>query len=322
MSPVASVVVAVRDGRDTIGRAVRSALDQTLRDIEVIVVDDASRDGTAAAARAEAAGDARLRVLRLDANLGPAGARNRGFAAARGRWIAVLDADDAIAPERLARLVALGEARGADMVCDDLMLVDEETGAALGPMTGAEGLPETIDAVAFVRGNLPDGRNPRRGYGFLKPMIRAGFLRDAGLAYDEDMRFAEDYALALRCLLDGASWAATSAPLYLYAVRGTSLTSRHGADDLTRLCAVDERALASPAAARDPQLRRALARHLVSVRKRERWAAFIDHVKARRLAALPGCAAHSPPVLAHIAGQLVKEAVLRSGRSAARLARR
>jgi glycosyltransferase involved in cell wall biosynthesis len=322
VTPVASVVVAVRDGRETIARAVRSALDQSLRDLEVIVVDDASRDGTAAAARGAADGDARLRVLTLAANLGPSGARNRGFAAARGRWIAVLDADDAFAPERLARLVGLGEARGADMICDDLMLVDEETGAALGPMAGADGLPETIDAAAFVRGNLPDRSNPRRGYGFLKPVLRAAFLRAHGLAYDEDMRFAEDYAFALACLLHGAAWATMRAPLYRYAVRGDSLTGRHGAADLTRLCAVDERALASPAAARDPDLRRALAAHLVSVRKRERWAAFIDHVKARRLAALPGVAAHSPPVLAHIAAQLLKQAVLRSGRAAARLGRR
>ncbi|WP_349370892.1 glycosyltransferase family 2 protein [Salinarimonas sp.] len=310
----ASVVIAVKDGRETIGRAVRSALDQTLPDIEVIVVDDASRDATAAAAREAAAGDQRLRIVALAENRGPSAARNRGIEAARGRWIAVLDADDSFAPTRLERLVTRAQAASADMACDDLAVFDRDSGRELFAMFARAPLPERIDAAAFVAGNLPDPREPRRGYGFLKPILRRSFLREQGLAYDEEMRFAEDYGLYLGCLLRGAVWVTDPAPLYSYAVHGNSLTASHTAGDLALLCRVDERALEGEPARENPRLRNALVHHLLAARKRERWAAFIAQFKARDYGSLPRTAAHSPAVFAHIAVQCLRQAVVRGVR--------
>lgn len=318
---VVSVVVAVRDGASTIGTAVRSALAQSLSEIEVIVVDDASRDATADTAREAAGGDPRLRIVSLPENLGPAGARNRGIAAARGRFVAILDADDSFAPDRLARLVARAEETGAPMAVDDLLLVAEETGAELGPMYGFARLPRMLDARAYALGDLPQPGAARRGTGFLKPLVAIDFLRANAIAYEEDMRFAEDYTFALACLIAGARCAVLDAPLYRYSIRTTSLTANHGAADLARLCRTDERALASEAARADPALAAALARHLASVRKRERWAAFIDQVKARQWRDLPRTAAYSPQIFAHIAACCLGEAARRSARRLAALPR-
>ena len=91
-SPLVSVVVPTYNYGSFLGRAVDSALAQDLAAVEVLVVDDGSTDGTAAA-MARYAGEPRVRYL-PQPHRGVSGARNRGIAEARGRYIALLDADD------------------------------------------------------------------------------------------------------------------------------------------------------------------------------------------------------------------------------------
>lgn len=80
-------------------RTLRSVQRQTYANIEIIVV-DASTDDTAAVVMRCAAADKRIRLVRLDRNRGISVARNTGDDAARGEWIAVIDADDAWEPDR------------------------------------------------------------------------------------------------------------------------------------------------------------------------------------------------------------------------------
>src|SRR3954469_10150412 len=130
--PRVSVIVPAHDAEATLGETLASLRAQTLADLEAVIVDDASADGTRALAEAAAAEDARLRLLALPANLGTAGARNPGLREApgrpgppaprhagrreaRGRWVLFLDADDWLDPDHLAALVAAAEADpGAD----------------------------------------------------------------------------------------------------------------------------------------------------------------------------------------------------------------
>jgi glycosyltransferase involved in cell wall biosynthesis len=103
-TPPVSVVIPAYNRAATIGAAIDSVLRQTWEDFELVVVDDASTDGTLAAARAIA--DPRLRVVAAPRNLGAAGARNLGVAEARGTWIAFQDSDDEWLPEKLAKQMA------------------------------------------------------------------------------------------------------------------------------------------------------------------------------------------------------------------------
>src|SRR5207237_9709326 len=111
----ATIIVPTYCAEATLRRALRSALDQTMRNIEVIVVDDASTDSSWDLIRDLLREDSRLRALRNTQNCGKSIGMNRAIAHARGAWLAVLDADDWYDPERLAALVALAEARHADM---------------------------------------------------------------------------------------------------------------------------------------------------------------------------------------------------------------
>ena len=96
-----SVVIPVYNRRELVGRAIRSVLAQRGADCEVIVVDDASSDGTPQRVREEF-GDA-VELVVLAENRGVSAARNRGIAAARGEWIALLDSDDEWLPQKLVR---------------------------------------------------------------------------------------------------------------------------------------------------------------------------------------------------------------------------
>jgi glycosyltransferase involved in cell wall biosynthesis len=113
--PLVSIILPVCNGEPHISGTLESALSQTYRNTEVIVVDDGSRDGTRAVVEARALRDSRVRVIG-QTNRGVAAARNRALAAARGDFIAPLDADDVWDPTKLERqvrrMIAGGEHTG------------------------------------------------------------------------------------------------------------------------------------------------------------------------------------------------------------------
>lgn len=110
----ASVIIPTYEDRDVLPRAVESVLSQTLSDLELIVVDDGSTDGTAAVL--DAIDDERLTYLAHETNRGASAARNTGIEAATGRYVAFLDADDEWLPAKLERQIALLVSRPPEWV--------------------------------------------------------------------------------------------------------------------------------------------------------------------------------------------------------------
>lgn len=99
--PLVSVLVAAWNAAATLPAALRALSAQSWRALEILVIDDASTDGTAAQARAEAARDPRIRVIDMPENAGAYAARNRGLAEARGSFVTLHDADDWAHPARI-----------------------------------------------------------------------------------------------------------------------------------------------------------------------------------------------------------------------------
>jgi CDP-glycerol glycerophosphotransferase len=131
--PDVSVVVIVYNDAERLPTAVRSALRQTQRALEVIIVDDASTDATPEVARALAAADPRVRVLRLAANSGGCSApRNAGIEAARAPFLMFLDSDDVYPRRAVARLLAAARRTGADLVAG-LAVRDNRATGRVGP---------------------------------------------------------------------------------------------------------------------------------------------------------------------------------------------
>lgn len=214
--PLVSVLIPAYNAEAFLDQAVASARAQTHTHIEILVIDDASEDGTRALAEALAREDARIRVLHLPANRGPSAARNAGLCAARGEWIAILDADDSYAPERLALLLDLATAHGADMVADNLLLYDAVAGrierSALDP--ARIGPAEVIGVHRFVANCIPK-RTPFN-LAKLKPIMRRATIESTRLRYPEDMRYGEDFIFYMRLLLAGAVLVLTNRALYRY----------------------------------------------------------------------------------------------------------
>ena len=213
--PVVSVLLPVRNGLPYLSAAVESVLRQTFTDIEVLVIDDGSTDGTAAWLRTLT--DPRVRVL-APSTPGLASALNTGLAAARGRYIARQDADDWSAPERLARQVAWLEARqDVDVLATTVAFVDEA------------GLPVDSAWTATVRTQWDAAVTPAQ-IAALMPLTccifhatvlaRTAVLREAG-GYDQATVPAEDYDLWLR-LLPARRFARLSDALYTVRVHAAS----------------------------------------------------------------------------------------------------
>ncbi|MGQ9898622.1 MAG: glycosyltransferase family 2 protein [Acidobacteriota bacterium] len=115
MTPLVSVVLCVYNRAAYVAEAIGSILGQTFTNFELIVVDDASTDGSSDVIRSH--NDPRLRCVRNERNLGHAGSLQRGFALARGDYVAIMDSDDISLPERLARQVAFLEANPGIALC-------------------------------------------------------------------------------------------------------------------------------------------------------------------------------------------------------------
>lgn len=240
-APDISVLIAAWRAEAWLARATASALAQTGIEVEVVVVDDASPDATYVAARRLADADPRIRVARLAENGGPSVARNHALGLARGRFVAVLDADDAMRPDRLARMLRLAEASSAEVVLGNLAICDAE-GREEGPFLPPLVLPASLTAEGFVAGNLRAAGG--RSLGYLKPLIRRDFLTRAGLCYDPTLRNGEDYHLILACLLAGARLRVDPVPGYLYTRAAGSVSHRFALDQLSALIAAEDRLLA------------------------------------------------------------------------------
>jgi succinoglycan biosynthesis protein ExoO len=221
MQPDVSFVIAAFNAEETLARAIRSALDQRDVSVEIVVVDDCSHDRTVDVARSFP--EDRVRVIALEKNRGPGGARNAGFAAAQGRWIAVLDSDDTVYPDRIARMIRRGERLDAQIVVDNLDVVQETTDRRETMFTVAqlENLAE-IGLADFIAANLLFDRTFTLGY--MKPLFERQFLEKHGRLYDETLRVGEDYILIASALAKGARCVIEPEVGYSYHVRAGSIS--------------------------------------------------------------------------------------------------
>lgn len=209
-APRTSFLLPVYDCAATLSAAIDSALAQTDPDLEVVVVDDGSRDGSGEVARRVADRDPRVRVLAIPHG-GIVAALNAGLAACRGELIARLDADDEAAPERLALQIPMLEASPELGVVDGQVTLFRDEGEVPGGMARyAEWINGVLTPDDFDRELLVESP-------ILHPA--ATFRRSAVLALGgyRDGPFPEDYDLWLR--MHAAGWRLAKVPRVLLRMR-------------------------------------------------------------------------------------------------------
>lgn len=146
--PVVSVVMPAHNAADFIDDAIHSVLGQTFADFELLIVDDASTDKTLEVVGQF--GDERIRVISCKRNGGAAKARNRGVRAARGRYIAFIDADDLWQPSKLEKQVAFMRERNSAFSFGSYVFADAK-GRPKGKVVR---VPETISGRQVLKNNL------------------------------------------------------------------------------------------------------------------------------------------------------------------------
>jgi teichuronic acid biosynthesis glycosyltransferase TuaG len=145
-----SIIMPLYNAAPFISEAVRSVQAQTFSDWELLIVDDASHDGSAAIAAACAQDDARIRLVQHPQHAGAAAARNTAIAAAGGRYIAFLDSDDRWLPQKLATQLAFMQAHAAPFSCSAYAVI----GADGQPTGRIRRAPSRITYRDLLRSNL------------------------------------------------------------------------------------------------------------------------------------------------------------------------
>jgi glycosyltransferase involved in cell wall biosynthesis len=184
-APAISVILPAYNGAAWIAETIASVQRQTLRDWELIAVDDCSTDDTLAVLRGIA--DPRIRVVESATNGGPVAARNLAFARARGRYIVGLDQDDLCLPTRFARQLAELEAR------PELVLVATRCSLLTDGVVSAWPGPRDLDPVAIDW--LLMTQNPLV---WSSVMIRGDVARTLFPFERPHVRYAEDFDLYTR----------------------------------------------------------------------------------------------------------------------------
>jgi len=187
--PQCSMIMAAYQAADTVEAAVRSCLAQEGVDVEVVVVDDGSTDGTATVVAGIA--DPRLHLVRLDENRGRSAARNVALAHSTAPVVLPCDADDVSRPGRALHHLRAFEAAPEAVVVAGRSLGVHPDGARPWPVLPAT--PEGVDR-AFTRG--------RMGVSHPACAVRRSWIEGLG-GYDEGVRVAEDFDLFLRGWVPG-----------------------------------------------------------------------------------------------------------------------
>jgi succinoglycan biosynthesis protein ExoO len=301
VTPRVSVIVPAYNAAGFLKRALHSALAQTMPDLELIVVDDASSDATLALAHEVAARDSRVRVLHNERNRGMYPTYNRAIDAARGNWITALDADDVWLPERLEQMLAVADRE--DMVSDDQLLFytspyHRGRSKALS-LLSSHGLvvttPRRLTPLEFVEHDL----------GLLKPLIRRSFLCQRKLKYDADLRIGADFFLYFEFLLAGARWLQLPNGYYLHSEHSDN-TSKNTVAIAKDVAKSTEALLRHPVVAADPVLVRALERRAQEWESNEAFAVVSDLLRQRRGAEFVRLLANEPSYISVAMGKILR----------------
>jgi glycosyltransferase involved in cell wall biosynthesis len=204
--PLVTVIMPAYNAEGTIDLAVSSLLNQSWQNLQIIVVDDASTDGTMLKAKDLAKRDPRIEVLRNPVNVGPYVCRNLGVLHTRGQWLTVHDADDWAFPDRIEKQVAV--------------LIDANTVACSGRML-------RMNVKGQITRPSDNAFNHEDGYlrlCFASLMVQTGYFRNELGAWDS-VRVGGDAEMFDRLEVMGTSQTHLSRPLMLCLDNESGLTN-------------------------------------------------------------------------------------------------
>ena len=246
MEPVISVVIPAYNAAGCIGETLDNILSQTMRELEVIVVDDGSTDGTGALLEEYRRRDPRVRVLTVE-NGGPAAARNQGLPLARGRYLLFVDSDDRLEPDALAILREQTERDQPDMLIFGFYIRNIARGNTFSYF-----YPDTaLRSTEEIREHFPGMYRHNVLNQVWNKLYATAFIRENGLTFP-DYHYGEDRLFVLDSLKAATRVTVTGRCLYDYYIRpGESLVTRFYDKKFEVCCLIDEKIRAFVAASHE-----------------------------------------------------------------------
>ena len=215
-----SVIVPVYNGEKSIERCAGSILNQDYPELELILVDDGSRDRSWEIIQAIAAADHRVKAIHQE-NGGVSSARNRALAEASGTYVQFADVDDWLPMDATKMLVREMEAQSAELVVGDFYRVVDGNVSEKGSieMGGALTLQQYANAMMLSPADLY--------YGVLwNKLYRRDIIEQYSIRMDENISYSEDMIFNLEYLLHVKSVAILKAPVYYYQYTKGSLVNQ------------------------------------------------------------------------------------------------
>lgn len=237
-----SLIIPLYNAKDSLADCLAAVKAQTFKDIELILVDDCSTDGSMAEAhRLLMSSGLTWECVSLPANAGPGVARNAGLERASGKYVAFVDADDRIAPTYCEKLYAAAENTGADMVwCGAVEVAHLDAGATREGTDGENAVPRARGMGKSAPGKVLYNKYHEDRGKLLRSMVtylwtcmfRREFIQAQGLAFPAT-RCAEDSCFVLGAAMAAGSISTVDEVLYEYTTGAQSLSRRR---DRRRAC--------------------------------------------------------------------------------------
>ncbi|MGE4421648.1 MAG: glycosyltransferase family 2 protein [Pseudodesulfovibrio sp.] len=202
MSLLVSVIMPAFNSERFIEKALLSVVSQGIDNMDVLVIDDRSTDGTGEIVSRLQRDFPQIRMVRNERGKGPAGARNTGLAQARGRYVAFLDSDDLWLPGHLKRTIEFCENDEVDIVFNDFSVIEYETGKHIAdwfsnkPRLHALPTREVRSGLHLIEGDIADALLEQSFIHLQAMVIKRE--RIAGLLFNEELTRAEDTDFCIR----------------------------------------------------------------------------------------------------------------------------
>ena len=212
MAELVSIILPAYNCEKTVRDTIVSVLDQTYSDFEIVLINDASTDGTSAICDLFAKNDARIRYFVNSKNIGVLETRVRAINLAKGEWIAFIDSDDLWSPDKLEKQFALQKSTGCDLIYTASSFINENG----QPYKWVMHVPEEVTYKRLLKQNVISNSSVlmrKRDYLKYSPFTERG----------HDMH--EDFACWLCMLRAGLKARGVNEPLISYRLHKNSSSS-------------------------------------------------------------------------------------------------
>ncbi len=225
-TPVLSVIIPYYNGESYIEKTVKSALDSTLKELEILLIDDGSSASSGAICDSLSSRYDNVFTIHKE-NEGIADARNRGVREARGKYIAFLDQDDTVSSDMYLSLISIMEQYGCDLITSNFFYKNEITGEChISNIIKEDSLLKTEDIRKIrkwlVMGEVLPSPEITISSSIWNCVISAALIKDNGICFESFIRYDDDWVFLLRCLSFSKSIYLCSQAHYCWLIRSSS----------------------------------------------------------------------------------------------------